>query len=189
MKGRPVKNNFNVVLPKDVNVPLEYIWALINSPLANAFVYCHSGERHNTPGIVKKIPLPMASANNIHKIAVIAKDYIKVASEINGESAGGDKADEAEKILLKLDAEVLRLYDLSPRMEKRLLDLFSGYRRRGVMSFPDRYFPEDFESCFHLHEYISEEFKRSTAGELLKRQSGEIPEEIKKALRKATESF
>ena len=71
--------------------------------------------------------------------------------------------------LLALDAEVLRLYDLPSRLERQLLDLFQGVERKGVgCRFPG-YFPADFKPCIPLHEYISDAYRRSTAGEIVKR--------------------
>ena len=34
--------------------------------------------------------------------------------------------------MLQIDAEVLRLYDLPPRLERQILDLFAGWERQGV---------------------------------------------------------
>ena len=36
--GRPVKNNFLIVRPKDSRAPALFLWAILNSPIANAFV-------------------------------------------------------------------------------------------------------------------------------------------------------
>ena len=63
--------------------------------------------------------------------------------------------------LQRVDAEILRLYDFPPRLERQLLDLFSGYKRLGVPFDFRRYFPEDFEPHFPLHLYLSEEYQRS----------------------------
>ena len=42
----------------------------------------------------------------------------------------------------RIDAEVLRLYDLPPVLERQVLDLFSGIRRRGVPLSKTEYFPK-----------------------------------------------
>jgi hypothetical protein len=65
-----------------------------------------------------------------------------------------------------MDAEVLRLYDLPPRLERELLDYFRGERRTGLpFLFPD-YFPGDFNPYVHLHEFIADKYARSSAGAL-----------------------
>ena len=97
-----------------------------------------------------------------------------------------------KRLLLSIDAEVMRLYDLPPKMEKRVLDLFQGSQRKGVDFRFDGYYPHGFESAIPLHEYLSEEYQRSTvafadewvrrnrSGEMnqvLQRGGGGIPEE------------
>ena len=98
-------------------------------------------------------------------------------------------ANEARQNMLAIDAEVMHLYDLPPRLERQVLDLFNGRRRKGV-DFPfDRYFPEDFESWIPLHEYLSEEYQRSTP-EFVQRWVDESRSpELIKALRMAVEAF
>jgi hypothetical protein len=88
-----------------------------------------------------------------------------------------------------VDAEILRLYDLPPRLERQLLDLFAGYKRPGVPFDFRRYFPEDFEPYFPLHLYLSEEYQRSTAGALRKRYKLVTDPAILAALEHAVEAF
>jgi len=91
--------------------------------------------------------------------------------------------------LQHVDAEILRLYDLPPRLERQLLDLFSGFRRRGVPFNFSRYFPEDFKPYFPLHVYLSEEYQRSTAGALRKRYKPVTDPVILAALDHAVKAF
>ena len=92
-------------------------------------------------------------------------------------------------IALHLDSLILDLYDLPPRLERGLLDLFAGNNRVGVPFQLDRYFPEDFEPLLHLHEYLSEEFQNSQASALLKSHKTFSQPEVSEALRRATEDF
>ena len=66
-------------------------------------------------------------------------------------------------LLQQVDAEIMRLYDLPPRLERQLLDLFSGHKRPGAPFDFRRYFPAGFEPCFPLHVYLSAQYQRSTA--------------------------
>jgi hypothetical protein len=66
--------------------------------------------------------------------------------------------------MLAIDAEVMRLYDLPPKLERQVLDLFNGSRRPGVDFELSGYFPRDFRAYIPLHEYLSEDFQRSTIG-------------------------
>jgi hypothetical protein len=97
--------------------------------------------------------------------------------------------DEARVLLKRVDAEVLRLYDLPPRLERQLLDLFSGQQRPGVPFAFERYFPEDFEPCFPLHMYLSESYQRSTAGALRARYAPITEPAILAALEQAVQDF
>ena len=88
-----------------------------------------------------------------------------------------------------MDAEVLRLYDLPPRLERELLDLFAGHERKGVGCRFDRYFPEGFTPYIPLHEYISEEYRRSTVGKVLERYEPVQSPATLAAIDKALELF
>ena len=93
------------------------------------------------------------------------------------------------RLLQQVDAELLRLYALPPRLERQLLDLFSGFKRRGVPFNFSRYFPEDFEPCFPLYVYLSEAYQRSTAAALRRRYKPVTEPVILIALEHAVEAF
>ncbi|MFA6633297.1 MAG: hypothetical protein WCU90_13430, partial [Kiritimatiellia bacterium] len=86
--------------------------------------------------------------------------------------------------------EVLKLYDLAPRDERMLLDLFSGHKRAGVPFEQTEYFSRDFTPFIPLHEYLSPEFQRSTAGEIRKIDFAKaLSPRMKEALRRAVELY
>ena len=68
-----------------------------------------------------------------------------------------------KQALLALDAEVLKLYDLPPRLERQLLNLFTGVDRKGVGCDLRSYYPPGFQSYLPLHMIISEDFQRAAA--------------------------
>src|SRR5947208_13958387 len=68
-----------------------------------------------------------------------------------------------KQALLALDAEVLKIYDLPPRLERQLLDLFTGVERKGVGCDFRGYYPPGFTSYLPLHELISERFQNAAA--------------------------
>ncbi|GAI35752.1 unnamed protein product, partial [marine sediment metagenome] len=82
-----------------------------------------------------------------------------------------------------------RLYDLPPKLEKHLLNLFNGYRRKGVDFKLDHYYHKGFESWIPLHEYLSEDYQRSTVSFVKKWVEEVRSPEIIKALEVATETF
>jgi hypothetical protein len=55
----------------------------------------------------------------------------------------------------RVDAEVLRLYALPAPLERQLLDLFTGVRRRGVPFEQAEYFPRDFTELNRLSELLA----------------------------------
>ena len=55
----------------------------------------------------------------------------------------------------RIDAEVLRLYDLPAALERKVLDLFSGVRRRGVPFEQIEYFPKDFTELDRLGDLLA----------------------------------
>lgn len=82
-----------------------------------------------------------------------------------------------------MDAAVLRAYDLPPRLERQLLDVFSSVERKGVgLDGPDGrsafrgYYPPGFTSALPLHMVISEQFERARADKTVDRfKPGDSP--------------
>jgi hypothetical protein len=187
--GHPVSSRYIVTRPKTREWSLEALWGLLNSPFANAYVYCHSVERDNLVGTVRKVPIPACEVDSVRNLtSLVAQHFEHVASE--GESLWSkEHRERAHRDMLAIDAEVMRLYDLPPRLERQLLDFFAGWKRAGVPFDFRRYFPADFESCIPLHEYLSQEYQRSTIGfadEWVKKHRSP---EVNAVLRKAVEAF
>jgi hypothetical protein len=65
-------------------------------------------------------------------------------------------ADEVlNRLLVEIDAAVLRAYDLPPRIERRLLEFFRGHEQARRVDHTFRgWIPEDFTAYVPLHEYI-----------------------------------
>ena len=188
-EGHAVTSTFTTVRPRCSSVRLEYLWALLNSPFANAYVYAHCLKRHVLVGVVREMPIPRASDADIQAVTEAALAYIRMFATT--ESTLRAEADSAagRDLLMRMDAEVLRLYDLPPRVERGLLDLFADERRPGVPFVFDRYYPEDYEPCFPLHEYLSDAYQRSTAGALRERHKGRMPAALRAAFDAALDAF
>jgi len=187
-KGYPFGKAFISVTPK-ADISLFAIWALLNSPFVNTYLSDHCMERDNKEGALKKIPVPEIAA--LSKIEKIAKNYFELSKQ-QGHFMSSDEQEllvEKEKLLFAIDAEVMHLYDLPPRLEKQLLDFFYEYPRKGVDFKFDRYFPEGFESWIPLHEYLSEEYQRSTPSFVNEWVEKNRSPEVIKALKAAVEAF
>ena len=79
-----------------------------------------------------------------------------------GDRPGVDCDAECSKLLRLIDGEVLRAYNLSPRLERSALDYFSGHPRPGPITFTE-YFPSSFEPYLPWHLYLEVENSSATA--------------------------
>jgi hypothetical protein len=189
--GLPVSNKLITIRPiplRGDSLSLYSIWALVNSPFTNAYMFCHCS-RQNLEGTLREMPVPFES-KDLSRLETMARNYFELGQqdkfELQDESTLAEKK---ARYLLAIDAEILRLYDLPPRLEKQLLDFFTGYQRKGVDFKLDRYFPKGFESFIPLHEYLSEEYQRSTVSFVSKWVEEVRSPEIIKAFKAAEEAF
>ena len=188
-KGYPVTSSFILIRPKKKGWSLEVLWAILNSPLANAYIYCYGTKRIIGVRRILSFPIPNMNANDLYFLSDLVQDYFKIFQLKRGILQPEIDTKEANQKMVAIDAEVMRLYDLPPRLERQVLDLFNGWQRKGVDFKFERYFPKDFESWIPLHEYLSEEYKRSTVSFVSKWVEDVRSPEIIKALEIATEAF
>jgi len=188
-EGMPVTNSFLIIRPENTEWSLETVWALLNSPFVNAFAFCHCMERHNLEGIIRNIPLPECSSSDLQNLKQLVQNHFDFNQTKNRFFQLKPSQKEIRRQMLAIDAAVMRLYDLPPKLEKQLLDLFNGYNRKGVDFEFDRYYHKGFESWVPLHEYLSEEYQRSTASFVKKWVEDVRSPEVIKAFEIAMESF
>lgn len=148
-------SSFYFTIHASKNWTVSNLWALIHSPFACAFVHYNPTQKNYMAEIMRSIPIPYATPSGLAKLDKLVTDY---CCELQNKKS----------TLLKVDAEVLRLYDLPPRLEKKLLDFFTGHQRPGVPFDFDRYYPEGFDSYVPLRMFISEEFQNSTVEKIVK---------------------
>ena len=207
-EGRPVKNNFLIVRPRSITIPALYLWALLNSPVANAFLGRDTMKRDNPDSDLARLPIPTADPTQIDAVVSAAARYRELAGQsdsgpVRGKSGrqeaatlfgtrGGTVAAAEEQVrngLLAMDAAVLRLYRLPLVLERQLLDYFRGHVRPGVGAVFSEYFPVKFESLVPLHKFISAVYQNSTPeGVLVRMRPGES-ETVLAALRAASDAF
>jgi hypothetical protein len=151
------------------NVPIEIITAVLNGPVANAFVETQRPQRDNQIRLVEQIPFPSFEQKQILSIVSLINDYRSYREQW---LAHPERSDYFERIchqlMLQIDAEVLAAYNLPPRLERELLEYFAGHQRPGPVKF-DRYYPPDFRPAIPLRDYISAEFRGSTVRNTLAR--------------------
>ena len=185
--GHAINSRFIAIRPFNHDLPLEFFWALLTSPVAHSYAFCHFDKRDNKVSDLKAMPVPKMRQEDIARVTNIARQYLELARRSPNPSQ--QMANELHSRMLQLDAEILRLYDLTPRMERRLLNLFSGHERLGVPFKMNRYFPIGFTPCIPLHNYLSPEYQRSRAGELHNRIKDFNAPHVIAALRAASEAF
>ena len=146
--------------------------AILNSPIANAFVSTREGKTDITIETLKEIPIPQFTKPQISKLRNLIKKY-QEATNIASFMTQSDI--NSERLLKKIDALVLNGYGIPPRLERQLLDFFDGYGkdRRTSHKF-DNYFPPELESYFSLSEYLSPEFEQQTFGKLVKQLESRV---------------
>ena len=184
--GLGVSSRFVACRPKPHGPSLRVMWALLLSPLANAYAYCVSGKRETLVGEWNEFPLPAITSESGRAIESAVERYLKAVEADQSAFMEVDAKVTVRQALLALDAEVLKLYDLPPRLERQLLDLFTGVERKGVGCEFRGYYPPGLDAFVPLHELISDEYARSTLGRFREAPRTVSPD-VLAALRTATE--
>jgi hypothetical protein len=192
--GWPTTQQLITVRPKGDTpaVSIEFLWAILTSPVGNAFMHGFCGTWHLRTQTYEALPLPpLRNIANGAAVELAVKAYVSKARAANAvPELAAQVADELMRLRLQVDAEVLKLYDLAPRDERAILDLFNGHPRPGVPFEQTEYYPRDFVPCFPLHEYLSPAFQRSTVGEIRKIDFAKVlSPEFKAALKRAVELY
>ena len=144
-QGHPVTSRFIPVRPTASSYSIETLWALLNSPVANAYAYSHLGKRDNIVGDIRKIPIP--KIRSFEGVERAASAYLEAASS---ETASA----KLERLLLRVDSEVLKLYSLPFELEQRVLGLFSERKRVGVPFKQTRYLPKELEGRIRFSDFL-----------------------------------
>jgi len=153
------------IWPKSGSYDEWLLAAVLNSPVANAFVATREGKTDITKETLLSIPIPVFTQIQKDKVRHLAQEYQRVA-----ELALRTEGREPEVLLKQIDATVLDAYRMPPRTERLLLDFFRGQERPIDHTFSP-YFPDEFHVYFSLSDFLSPDFALSTAGELLRRRA------------------
>lgn len=143
---------------------INTVSALINSPLINAFLFDHDMQKHNKKITLANAPIPSDLILVQDEIIIRVNKFI----DLIGKHKTAISDDYAHKLLLEIDSLILKAYDLPPKLERQLLDFFSGHQRPVPFKFTE-YYPSDFTAWIPLHEYLETDWGKSAAGSLLER--------------------
>lgn len=161
--GNAAINTYLTVRPKPGGPPVELLWAVLNSPVGNAYAYCNTMQKHIYESLIATLPLPILTPERSRPVESAASVYFAAVEASEAAFMQMDKKHEVKQALLALDAAVLKLYDLPPRLERQLLDLFAGVERKGVGCEFRGYYAPGFTSYLPLHMVISDRFERAAA--------------------------
>ncbi len=128
------------VWPLAPAITTECIAAVLNGPVANAFVSSHERGRDNQIRTLRSIPIPTLSPDEWARLDRHVREYEQVLRGDLERAPGGEGP---EELLLRIDALVLAGYGLPPRAERKLLKYFEG-ERRPVASLFEGYDLETF---------------------------------------------
>lgn len=131
--GIPVSRAFLVFRFRKVDGhSLRSLWAVLNSPIANAFAYSWSGKRHTLAMQWRAMPLPEPSDLQKTEIETAAESYLNLAKRTSEFMVVVPDETAIRHALFELDRAVLRLYNLPPTLERELLSIFDEVERPGV---------------------------------------------------------
>jgi type I restriction-modification system DNA methylase subunit len=163
--GLTGSQNFHALWPLFPWTP-NTLAAVLNGPLANAFVDSFESARDIRIQTLQSLPMPQFGSQEISVLEGLVQAYQRI---VDVKSAGFlNQIDEvrARAALLAVDAFVLKSYQLPPRMERQLLDAFQGVARPVPFGFTE-YFQEGFASNIPLWMYLTPEYAKCSSQFLL----------------------
>lgn len=145
---------------------IKALAALLNSPVVSAFIASREGKRDVRKKTLEACPVPNFTAGDLLALEGLVDAYMDAMNESPENRlplwGGGSWEVRARRVLLDMDALILRGYGLPPWLERQLLDFFRGEERPVPFAFGD-YFPAEFVPNLPLHVFISSGFQASTA--------------------------
>ena len=149
---------FGCWLKPEATVDLLTLAAILNGPVANAFVADRDPAKGIRVSTMRSIPLPRYFPP---ELTALVSEYTGLLTSSTFE-LGRPYDDAAARLLDRIDAIVLRAYDLSPRVEQRLLEHFRGSRRPTVHPW-QHWLPSGLGMAVPLHEYVSGRYAQAAS--------------------------
>lgn len=135
------------------NYDADVLAAVLNGPLANAFVTEHSTDHDFTNVMLARLPLPRKL--DTVALGTAIREYKAALEERLRTLAPPDDLDERlNRLLVWIDALVLDGYDLPPRLERQLFAYFEG-RKRPVLHTFQGWLPKDLKGYVPLYEWLT----------------------------------
>lgn len=156
---------FNAIWPTSDAYDVVVISAILNSPVANAFIAAREGKTDIPLKTLGLIPIPVVLPSHRTALHDLVTRYQASLTPALFASRLGSQ-DDPERLLKEIDATILNAYRFPPRLERQLLDYFRGEERPVAHAFGD-YFPPDFEVFLSLAEYLDPRIAGATVGSLV----------------------
>ena len=139
--------SFTAIWPNNAN-DIDWIAAVINSPLGSAFVSAHEHGQNTRVKTVKAIPLPSLTSADKGNVSLCIKGYQAAIAAWQWE--------EAWSCLRRLDAIIVGGYGLEPDQERALLRYFRGSERPLPEALAKReYSPESLGEGVTFNELLA----------------------------------
>ncbi len=135
-EGLYCTQNFHGVWPKDSDTTIEYLAAILNNPLAGAFVACHATGMHNNKNVIDLIPVPQNSEGEQEAVTILVRKYLTELAEPHGPTLFGPG--EARDALLEIDAIILKGYGLPEPLQLKALSYLRHAARPVAVDFKVR---------------------------------------------------
>lgn len=150
--GLWASQQFTGIWPTD-DYDIRALAAILNRPLANAFVTEHSTDHDFTNVMLASMPIPRKLDMVALRAAV--REYEALLDEKrHAVLVGHDHDSRLDRLLVWIDAIVLDGYDLPPRLERQLFSYFEGHDRPVRHAFSG-WLPADLKGYVPLYEWLS----------------------------------
>lgn len=133
---------------------IDALAAILNGPLANAYVTEHSTDHDFTNVMLASMPLPRKL--DTAALGEAVREYQAVLHEKLHTMLPVDCDARLNRLLVWIDALVLQGYDLPPRLERQLFDYFEG-RERPVLHEFRGWLPRDLKGYVPLLEWLTKD--------------------------------
>lgn len=161
--GLLASQQFTGIWPKG-EFGVDALTAILNGPLANAYVTEHSTDHDFTNVMLANMPLPRKL--DAAALSQALHEYRAVLDEKLQSALPADCDARLNRLLVWIDALVLDGYDLPPRLEHELFGYF-GDRERPVLHEFRGWLPKDLKGYVPLYEWLTRDHAQNRGAWIL----------------------
>ncbi len=176
-QGLACYENFDGIWPAG-DMPLEVIAALLNGPVANAFLSSHRTTRRNKIETIKRIPIPKLRPSFTHLIVSLVRSYCSYRKQWLEQPEQAKYFEGCCRgIMRQIEDELLTAYDLPLQLERELIKYFEGIRRPGPATLTGvdaSYTKELFKSIMRVENIGNEDGNKVVEVEIMNWDSDEL---------------